>query len=280
MSLDQQTIDELYTVEAELNYLAPMAERPRNFASNPPPGVPRTNAAREPHKLPIRDIRPVMSSLSLDEDGVAAIRHRTAVHDFQNEDQIRRTYYPEAEALVKKVTGADRVFIFDHVVRRHIPGTDDYREGVRQPARRVHVDHTAGSAPQRVRDLLPEDAEALLRGRVQIINLWRPIRGPVQDAPLAVCHGRSVAPDDLVPSDLVYPERTGETYSVTYNPAHRWLYLREMTTDEVLLLKIYDSKIDGRARFTPHTAFDDPTAPRDAPPRESIELRTLVFHPA
>jgi hypothetical protein len=280
MSLDQQTIDSLSAVEAELNYLAPMAERPRSFASNPPPGVPRTNTAREPHKLPIRDIRPVISSLSLDEDGIIAVRHRTAVRDFRDEDQIRRTYYPESEALVKKVTGAGRVLIFDHVVRRHIPGTDDYREGVRQPARRVHVDHTARSAPQRVRDLLPEDADALLRGRVQIINLWRPIRGPVQDAPLAVCHGRSVVPGDLVPSDLVYPERTGETYSVTYNPAHRWLYLREMATDEVLLLKIYDSKTDGRARFIPHTAFDDPTAPPDAPPRESIELRTLVFHPA
>jgi hypothetical protein len=101
----------------------------------------------------------------------------------------------------------------------------------------------------------------------------------VQDAPLAVCHGRSSAPGDLVPSDLVYPHRTGETYSVTYNPAHRWLYLREMATDEALLLKCYDSETDGRARFTPHTAFDDPTTPPDAPPRESIELRTLVFHP-
>jgi hypothetical protein len=117
-----------------------------------------------------------------------------------------------------------------------------------------------------------------LRGRVQIVNVWRPLRGPVQDAPLAVCHAPSVAPADLVPSDLVYPHRTGETYSVTYNPAHRWFYLRGMGTDEALLLKCYDSKTDGRARFTPHTAFDDPTAPADAPPRESIELRTLVFH--
>jgi hypothetical protein len=179
---------------------------------------------------------------------------------------------------VKSVTGADRVFIFDHVVRRHIPGAEDLRNSVRQPARRIHVDHTARSAPQRVRDLLPDEAERLLAGRVQIINVWRPIRGPVRDAPLAIADARSIAPGDLVPADLIYPHRVGETYAVTYGPSHRWFYLKEMATDEALLLKCYDSKLDGRARFTPHTAFNDPTAPTDAPPRESIELRTLVFH--
>jgi hypothetical protein len=113
---------------------------------------------------------------------------------------------------------------------------------------------------------------------VQVINLWRPIRGPLRDAPLAVCDVESVAPEDLVPSDLVYRNRVGETYAVTYNPSHRWYYVPEMQPHEALLLKCYDSETDGRARFLPHTAFVDPTTPEDAPPRESIELRTLVFH--
>jgi len=120
----------------------------------------------------------------------------------------------------------------------------------------------------------------LLRGRVQVINLWRPIRGPLRDAPLAVCDASSVAPGDLVPSDLVYQNRVGETYGVTYNPAHRWFYVPEMQPDEALLLKCFDSEVDGRARFAPHTAFEDPTAPADVLPRESIEIRTLVFHEA
>lgn len=81
-----------------------------------------------------------------------------------------------------------------------------------------------------------------------------------------------------MPSDLVYPHRVGETYSVRYNPAHHWFYVPEMQPHEVLLLKCYDSETDGRARFAPHGAFTDPTTPPDAPPRESIELRTLVFH--
>ena len=113
-----------------------------------------------------------------------------------------------------------------------------------------------------------------------MINLWRPIRGPLRDAPLAVCDARTVAAGDLVASDLVYRDRVGETYGVTYNPEHRWFYVPDMQPDEALLLKCYDSSIDGRARFAPHTAFDDPTAPADMLPRESIELRTLVFHPA
>ena len=115
-------------------------------------------------------------------------------------------------------------------------------------------------------------------GRVQVINVWRPIRGPLRDAPLAMCDGQTVEANDLVASDLIYPNRSGETYSVKYNPNHRWYYIPEMRTDEALLLKCYDSATDGRTRFGPHTAFIDPTTPADAAPRESIELRTLVFH--
>jgi hypothetical protein len=160
-----------------------------------------------------------------------------------------------------------------------LPGSEDRRANApRQPVPRVHVDHTARSGPQRVRDLLPSEADPLLRGRVQIINLWRPIRAPLRDAPLAVCDARTVKPEQLVPSDLVYPNRVGETYSVTFDPQHRWFYVPEMAVEDVLLLKCYDSETDGRARFTPHTAFTDPTTPPDAAPRESIELRTLVFH--
>ncbi len=280
MTLHQNPAETLAAVEAPLNYLVPTEERPRAFAYDPPPGVPRTTGLHEPHIVPIRNARPIAAAISLDQHGFGFVVHRTKVKDFYDEDEVRRVYYPEAERLLKDVTGASRVFIFDHTVRRHVPGSEDRRDGVRQPATRVHVDHTAKSGPQRVRDLIPRDAEELLRGRVQVINVWRPIRGPLLDAPLAVCDARSVEPDDLVASDLVYPNRIGETYSVTYRPSHRWFYFPQMRVDEALLLKCYDSEIDGRARFAPHTAFHDPNTPADAPPRESIELRTLVFHPA
>jgi hypothetical protein len=275
------TADRLPYVEAELNYLAPMAARPRYLAYEPDPGEPRSNMTHEAHRVRIHDMRPIASEISLDEQGFELVEQRSAVRDFWDEDEVRGVYYPEAERLIAEATGASRVFIFDHTLRRRVAGTTDRMATMpRQPAARVHVDHTARSGPQRVRDLIPDEAEELLKGRVQVINLWRPIKGPLLDAPLAVCDAKSVDPEDLVPSDLVYRNRVGETYSVRYNPAHRWYYAPLMRTDEALLLKCCDSKSDGRARFMPHTGFTDPTTPKDAPPRESIELRTLVFHPA
>ncbi|MEX3814537.1 CmcJ/NvfI family oxidoreductase [Paraburkholderia sp. BR13439] len=121
------------------------------------------------------------------------------------------------------------------------------------------------------------ESEALLKGRMAIVNLWRPIGWPVETSPLALCDARSIALNDLVPSDLIYPDRVGETYSFVFDPRHRWYYFPLMTPDEVLLLKIYDSAGDGVARLTAHTAFDDPSSPPDARPRRSIELRALLF---
>jgi hypothetical protein len=281
MNASAARIGDLPRVEATLNYLAPMAERPRNYTFDPPPGVPRSNSTHEAHKVPIHDARVIASDVSLDREGFAVLNYHSAVKDFWDEDELRRVYYPEVQRVMAEATGASKVFIFDHTLRRRVRGVQDWtREAPRQPATRVHVDHTAKSGPQRVRDFFGDEAEELLRGRVQVINLWRPIRGPLQDAPLAVCDAGSVAPRDLVPSDLVYQHRVGETYGVTYNPDHRWFYVPQMQPDEALLLKCFDSETDGRARFAPHTAFDDPTAPADVPPRESIEIRTLVFHQA
>jgi hypothetical protein len=272
-------VENLVTVNAVLNYLSPTTERPRNYAYDTPPNVPQSTAVNSAHNVSIRDARPIATEITLDRHGFGLVKHRSAVRDFYSDDEVKHTYYPEAETLLKKVTGCSRVFIFDHTTRRHVAGAQDRRDGVRQPVSRVHVDHTARSGPQRVRDLIADEAEELLRGRVQVINLWRPIKGPLLDAPLAVCDARSVEPEDLVPCDLIYRHRVGETYSVTYRSSHQWYYFPEMRADEVLLLKCYDSKTDGRARFAPHTAFTDPRTPPDAPPRESIELRALVFHP-
>jgi len=271
------TIESTAAVLAELNYLMPTQKRPRSFTYQPADGSPRTTIKPEPHKLPVSDIRADDHVFSLDEEGFAVVHHWSSVVDFEDEAQIREVYYAEAESLLKEITGADRVTIFDHTLRRRIPEQQDGRDGPRQPATRVHVDHTARSGPQRVRDLLPDEAEELLRGRVQVINLWRPINHPVYDAPLAVAEAGSVRVDDLVPSDLIYPNRVGETYNVLFNPQHRWHYVKEQRPDEVLLLKCYDSRTDV-ARFAPHTSFIVPDAPADAPTRESIELRALIFH--
>jgi hypothetical protein len=259
MSLHQVKIESLPFVTAELNYLAPTPGKPRTYAFDPPHGEPKSTALPEPHQVPVFNGRALADSFSLDREGFAFVRHPTMVGDFYDDKQVRSVYYPAAEAFIRATLQADRVFIFDHTVRRRVDGAADIRgAGPRQPATRVHVDQTAISGANRVREHLPDEADELLKGRVQVINLWRPIKGPLRDAPLAMCDGG--------------------TYSVKYNPDHRWFYFPEMTVDEALLLKCYDSATDGRTRFGPHTAFVDPTTPPDTPPRESIELRTLVFH--
>ena len=279
MSLIERKIESLPFVLGELNYLAPTDGKPRTYAFDPPAGEPKSTALPEPHQVPVFDCRSVSNSFSLDREGFALVRHPTSVRDFHDDKEIRQVYYPAAEAFIRATLRADRVVVFDHTVRRRVEGAADIRgAGPRQPATRVHVDQTDASGANRVREHLPAEADELLKGRVQVINLWRPIRGPLRDTPLALCDAASVAANDLVASDLIYPNRNGETYSVKFNPDHRWFYFPEMTADEALLLKCYDSATDGRARFAPHTAFVDPTTPVDVPPRESIELRTLVFH--
>src|SRR5262245_58570071 len=174
MSLQNAEVETLPFVEAELNYLAPTRERPRTYTYDPPEGVPRTTTVNEPHATKIADARPILSEISLDEERFALQRHASTVRDFHDDEEVKRVYYREAEQLLQQVTGADRIHIFDHTVRRRVPGGEDRRRGApRQPVSRVHVNHTERSGPQRVRDLLPIEADELLGGRVQIINLWR-----------------------------------------------------------------------------------------------------------
>ena len=265
-------------VEATLNYLAPMAERPAYYLHEPPPGTPWRNTKGDRRALPIHDARALAPAPSLDVEGFAIVPFTTTVADLYDADAVRRRYYGEVERLVRDATGASRVVAFDHNVRNAaVAGRS--AAGIQAPVRYAHNDYTERSAPQRVRDLLPTEAEALLRHRFAVINVWKPIRGLAQGAPLAVCDARSIEAGDLVATDLRYADRTGEVYSLAFNPRHRWFYFPNMRADEAMLLKCFDSD-RGCARFTAHSAFDDPTAPPDAPPRESIEVRTLAFFTA
>jgi hypothetical protein len=263
-------------VRGELNYLVPMRERPYRYAEEVPPGAAPTNMRYQAHPVTIENAR-IGPPPALDREGFEFETHESAVRDFLDSDEVARVYDPEVEALLKARTGAAQILIFDHTLRRRMPEGDDRRDGFRIPASRVHVDYTGKSALQRVRDLVPDEADQLLARRFAFINVWRPIGETVLDSPLALCDARSVAAGDLVPADLIYKNRTGEIYYVTFNARHRWYYAPEMRPDEVILLKNYDSASDGRARFTPHAAFLDPTAPTWARPRESIEVRAIAF---
>jgi len=265
-------------VEASLNYLAADSEKPVNYMYRPPEGVPPGTGTYLKHTMPIYNARAILEELSLDRQGFALVHQRSMVRNFYDEQEVRAVYYPEVARLVEEATGAIKVHVFDHNVRnREMMKRGE--KGVSEPVRVAHNDYTLKSGPQRVRDLLPDEADALLKNRFAVINVWRPIRGPVQESPLAVCDAASMVQSDFVAQDLKYRDRTGEVYSVAYNPNHRWFYFPHMQQTEVLLLKCYDSD-PRRTRFTAHTAFADPTSSADAPARESVEVRTLVFFPA
>jgi hypothetical protein len=269
----------LDAVKAELNYLADAGEKPVYYAYEPPPGIPRQTGRFVPQSVSIQNGRALGDELSLDKQGFELVKHETSVSDFYDGDEVQRIYYPEIERLLKDATGASRVVIFDHQVRC-LPLAQRGEKGAREYGKVVHNDYTAKSGPRRVRDHLPErEAEEALGHRFAEVNVWRPIRGPIESSPLAICDARSIAAEDFVPSDLIYPDKVGETYRFKHNRNHRWFYFPYMERDEAILLKCYDSKEDGRARFTAHTAFEDPTSPPDAAARESIEVRALVFWP-
>ena len=261
-------------MHAEIRYTAGTGEKLVNETFGPNNIRRRTSGADDRRMVEIRDGRP--QALSLDGNGFALVPHATRVVDFLDEKELKATYYPEVEALIRQVSGAARAVVFDHTLRS---GDEAEREArlLREPVLSAHNDYTEWSGPNRVRELLPDEAEKLLEQRFAIIQVWRAINQPIRSNPLAIADARSVAPEDLLVAERRYPHRIGQTYRLKHNPSHRWFYFPRMRRDEAIVFKVYDSATDGRARFTPHTSFDDPGTPPGASPRQSIEVRAFAF---
>ena len=236
----------------------------------------RKTGTHELKQMAVQNGRMFASELSLEEQGFVLVEHKTKVADFFDVAQLESVYYPEVEQLIKHVCGAARVVIFDHTLRS---GDEAEREErlIREPVLSAHNDYTEWSGPNRVREALPDEAEALLAHRFAIIQVWRAINQPIQANPLALADAKSIEMDDLIVAERRYPHRVGQTYRLKYNTKHRWFYFPEMRRDEALVFKVFDSEKDGRARFTPHTSFEDPTSPPNAAPRQSIEVRAFAF---
>jgi hypothetical protein len=267
----------LESIEAPLHYLEEGSEKPASYG-----GVRQSVADQQrkgqyqPHKMTIYNGRTIADQLSLEREGFIFVNHETKMKNFYDQDEVRDLYYKETEELVKRTSGAKRVVVFDHTLRSADQATREAKQ-ISGPVRNAHNDYTDWSGPQRVRDLLPNEAEELLKHRFAIIQTWRPINKPVQREPLAIADARSIGTKELVASARVYPDRVGETCHMTFNPDHVWYYFPNMQRNEAIVFKTFESERDGRARWTAHCAFDDPTSPPGAPPRESIEMRTLAF---
>lgn len=264
------------TIEADLVYFAGSGDGLVTHVARPGGLDERVGGGNETHRVRVRNGRPLAERFEFEREGFRFVRSPTAVRDFDDEAEIRRVYYPECEALIKEVSGAKRVVVFDHTLRT-ASGEEREARQIRDIVSRVHNDYTEWSGPQRVRDIMGAEAEKLLAGRFAVIQVWRPINHPVESHPLAICDAQTVRPETLVVNERHYQDRVGQTYAITFDPGQRWYWFPRMRPDEALVFKVYESLRDGRARWTAHTAFADPAAPPHARPRESIEIRTLAF---
>ena len=265
-------------VRATLNYSVDNGIAPDYYFYEPDPSVELNPPGTDVREVDIHDGWPQVDRFSLDREGFELHDFIGRFDQFDDDGSIHAQFYPQVIDHVKRHTGAKRVVVFDHTIRKRLPADLKAQTEVQRPAvLLVHSDYTVASGPQRVRDILGREAEPLLMGRVAFYNVWKPLYARVEELPLAMCDATTHDPADLLRMDLKYRDRTGEIYVMRHAPQHRWVYFPKMEAHHALLLKTYDSSTDGRCRFMGHSAFEDPTTPPGAPKRESIEVRTMAF---
>ena len=268
------------TVRATFNYTRDTGTLPEIYFYEPPPGTEVHLPGDDPREMTVHDGWNRARDFSVDREGFALGDFPSAFADWEDDAAIKERFYPEVIEFLRALVGARRVVIFDHTIRTKANAAQQTAENTttqRAPVMLVHCDYTPNSGPLRVRQVLPDEAEALLRRRVAFYNVWKPLRRRVEEKPLAMCDVTSSSQDDFITMALRYRDRNGEIFVLRHAPQHHWWYFPGMRPEHALLLKTYESASDGRARFLGHSAFDDPNTPPDAPARESIELRTMAF---
>jgi hypothetical protein len=268
----------LNKVRATLQYTVDNGIAPDYYFYEPDPQVKLNPPGTDAREVEIHDAWPIADRLSADREGFELHDFGARFDQFDDDAAVKAQFYPQVIDFVQRHTGAQRVVVFDHTIRKRLPADLKQQTEVQRPAvMLVHSDYTPRSGPQRVRDVVPDDAEQLLQRRVAFFNVWKPLYRRVEELPLAMCDAQTQIDDDLLLMELKYRERTGEIYVLRHSPEHRWYYFPHMEAHHALLLKTYDSETDGRARFMGHSAFEDPNTPAGAMKRESIEVRTMAF---
>jgi hypothetical protein len=266
------------SVRATLQYSVDNGIPPDYYFYEPDPDVKLNPPGTDRKEVDIYDAWSQLSSLSTDKEGFELHAFDPSFKDFDHDDLIKQVFYQQVINFVKSHTGAKRVIVFDHTIRKRLPADLKAQTEIQRPAvLLVHSDYTVTSGPQRVRDIVPEEAEGLLKRRVAFYNVWKPLYRRVEELPLAMCDASSHEPEDMLRMDLKYRERTGEIYVMRYSPKHRWMYFPFMESNQALILKTFDSELDGRCRFMGHSAFEHPDTAEHAQKRESIEVRTMAF---
>jgi len=268
-------IDKAY-IEANMRYIVDDGVPPIMYVDWPEEEHKAQLPKYKEYRVKVRNGRPRTNEFNLKTHGFSFVHHNSAVANFYDDENVKTVCYPEVQTLIAEHTKCQKVVVFDHTIRT----ADDNivaKFGVRQPVKAVHNDYTKKSARQRVKDILEaNEASVVLKHRFAIVQVWRPIK-TIESDPLAICDGRTIPQAGFIRMERRYPNRTAEVYHISYNPSHEWLYFPKMTPNEALIFKVFDTDASAGCRFTAHSAFEDPTSPATAKPRESIELRALVL---
>ncbi|KAI0866428.1 hypothetical protein F4860DRAFT_523706 [Xylaria cubensis] len=231
------------------------------------------------YPVKVWDVTGDEDKFTLDNCGFQFVKHASAEKNFEEYNHLKEGYYQETADLLKKVTGASRVFVYNHIIRNsnfEFDAAKFKEDNVRPPCQRIHADHSHNSGLGIVRTFLPDEAEELLKRRVQIIHVWRPITMIERD-PLVLADHRHMPEEDLIATPVEGPTLNGEICYVNYNPNHRWYYKYHLTPDEVIMFKAFDNLRDGRAERAAHASCDVGVGP-EVPPRRSVEVRAIVIH--
>jgi len=266
------------SVKAEINYSADNGRPIDYYFYEPDPALELNPPGTDARTVDIHNAWNQVDKFSVDKQGFELNPISDEFDNYDDDLAIKNQFYPIIVDFVKQHTGAKRVEVFDHTIRRRLPADLKQQTEVQRPAvLLVHSDYTPKSGPQRVRDVLPDESDELLKGRVAFYNVWKPLYGVVEELPLACVDAQSQSDEDLLIMELKYRERTGEIFVLRHSDQHKWWYFPGMTPEQALLLKTYDSETDGRARFAGHSAFEHPDTPENALKRQSIEVRTMAF---
>ncbi len=276
MAQVEEAPEPVAAVKASLTYIADADQAPIASSSVVDGRIEYREGDFVSQEVTIHNGRLSEEPFTLDQHGFQFMNHTSAVKDFRDQEEVRTVYYPEMERLMMEVSGATRIHMFDHTLRAGDDQSDDAK-WMRETVKNAHNDYTNWSGPNRVRELLPDEADELLKRRFAVIQVWRPVRSPIEAQPLAICDARTIDSNDLVKMERHRPDRVGETYQLVHSPSQHWVYFPLMRDDEVLVFKTYDSDMESRSRFTAHASFEDPTSPPDAPGRVSIEVRAFAF---
>lgn len=264
-------------------YQAPLDLSEPFFKVTDQSGAGTKNYGHNPIPIVIRDFRNRHSEFSLERHSFAAVSS-TPVEgiDLTKEEDIHTRYSLNAEELILKIVpGSQRVVIFDSIIRAASP-----TELLRRPVRKVHIDQSPLGVYRRVKRYVSEHAaEEMVAGRlrVRLVNVWRPLVGPVADHPLAVAESLTIDEADLVKVKHIYPDSIRETYAVKYSPSQRFWYWSQMSTSEVLLLQCFDSRKHRdesgvlRNIRCAHASFCISRPEDERCERQSIEVRCLVI---